>query len=415
MNDGPAWAATWHVPGQTPQPPPKRSAWRRLRTLALIAVALAISSACVTSQLAIPNLGNPSESGPSPAARNTEEKLLMLELINDARARAGVAPVTLGNSPVPQLHAENMLAECFISHWGTDGLKPYMRHSLAGGIAANGENAYSRNECGHIDTWFIWTKNLADTVREANDGLYRSPGHRTTMLDATYTTVSIGLAWNWTTFKAVQHFEGPVPSATHPPRLLAGRLQFQATLPTGAPDSDGTEWNPILLVLHDPPPRHLRPEQLAQTSCYEGGTTVAALQHSDQQTPDIDVRSGLITGSHCPDPYQTRRLDGRTTFTREYFLLHQSAKDSARKLTTELATITVITVPDPLIQGRSVSVDADLSQTLDRHGPGVYTVHLLQTSPGPGAEHRILAEHSIFHETPLSRAQLRWTHAVPSP
>ena len=82
----------------------------------------------------------------TPHRANLPEKQLLLDLINQERTRAGAPPVTLGNSPVPQLHAEDMLENCFISHWGTDGLKPYMRHSLAGSLAPNGENVYSRNE-----------------------------------------------------------------------------------------------------------------------------------------------------------------------------------------------------------------------------------------------------------------------------
>ena len=77
---------------------------------------------------------------PPPDQRHYEYKLYMLELINEERENAGVGPVTMGNNFAAQLHAENALDACFGSHWGVDGLKPYMRYSLAGGYQSNGEN-----------------------------------------------------------------------------------------------------------------------------------------------------------------------------------------------------------------------------------------------------------------------------------
>ena len=405
----PSWATSWHAPGQpseAPQRPVSRRIFRRLKTLGLILLALAISTACVTGRLAMPNLGNPSETGPEPASRNLPEKQLLLDLINQERTRAGAPPVTLGNSPVPQKHAEDMLENCFISHWGTDGLKPYMRHSLAGSLAPNGENVYSRNECGHVDTWFIWTTNIEDTIRQANDGLYKSPGHRLTMLDPTYTTVNIGLAWNWTTFKLVQHFEASPPAQAGQPEIRDGHLRLNAALP---PAAAAPNWVPIVLLVYDPPPRHLHPEQLAQTYCYDEGTPVGAIQGSHDNRASVEVRAGLLPGGQCPDPSQARRIDGRTTFTREHYLLHESAKAHAAKQTTELTRIAVHTVSRPVITDGRVSINADISETLQQHGPGVYTVHLILADPEHTGDHHRLVQHSIFHETPLSRAQLRWS------
>ena len=64
----------------------------------------------------------------------------MLELINGERTRAGVNSITLGANIAAQLHAESALQNCTSGHWGVDGLKPYMRYSLAGGYQSNGEN-----------------------------------------------------------------------------------------------------------------------------------------------------------------------------------------------------------------------------------------------------------------------------------
>ena len=71
----------------------------------------------------------------------------MLELINAERAKAGVPPVVLGDNIAAQLHAEAFLENCFSSHYGLDGLKSYMRYSLAGGYQSNRESVSGLNYC----------------------------------------------------------------------------------------------------------------------------------------------------------------------------------------------------------------------------------------------------------------------------
>ena len=51
----------------------------------------------------------------------------MLTLINRDREANGLAPVILGTNTAAQSHAEEELANGYISHWGMDGMKPYMR------------------------------------------------------------------------------------------------------------------------------------------------------------------------------------------------------------------------------------------------------------------------------------------------
>ena len=76
-----------------------------------------------------------------------DERMLALMLVNEARASAGVPRVTLGENPAAQAHAESMAEHCFLSHWGMDGLKPYMRYALAGGFQVNGGLCSKRPNC----------------------------------------------------------------------------------------------------------------------------------------------------------------------------------------------------------------------------------------------------------------------------
>ena len=66
----------------------------------------------------------------------------LLGLINADRVANGLLPVSLGSNPAAQKHADEMFTNDYISHWGLDGMKPYMRYTLEGGYSYSSENAY---------------------------------------------------------------------------------------------------------------------------------------------------------------------------------------------------------------------------------------------------------------------------------
>ena len=96
--------------------------------------------------------------------------LFMLQLINQERRNAGVPELTLGNNPAAQYHADSCLTTGTGSHWGSNGLKPYMRYSRAGGYQKNAEN------------WFYWeyegltgTDDIPREITKAMTSLMNSP------------------------------------------------------------------------------------------------------------------------------------------------------------------------------------------------------------------------------------------------
>ena len=120
----------------------------------------------------------------------------MLQLINEERVRAGVAPVILGDNVAAQLHAESAMENCFSSHWGIDGLKPYMRYSLAGSYQSNGENAYGGNYCITAADGYGGLASIDEEIREAMEDWMDSPDHRANILRPWHKKVNIGLAWD---------------------------------------------------------------------------------------------------------------------------------------------------------------------------------------------------------------------------
>ena len=176
-------------------------------------------------------------------------------ILCEARAEAGAPAVVMGTNNVAQIQADQLLDDCVFSHWGTDGLKPYMRYSLAGGYQVNGENAYSLNECGLSDTLLQWNKQPMEMITAAVEGFLESPGHRETMLASSYSKVNIGLAWSRNTFKAIQHFEGDYVEITRTPTIQAGKLTLEGRLTSG--NEFDSRYPIYALLVYDPKPQTL--------------------------------------------------------------------------------------------------------------------------------------------------------------
>ena len=131
----------------------------------------------------------------------------ILEMINEERNVEKVPPVELDNfaTEVATKHAVDMVTNEFISHWGTDGLKPYHRYSGAGGTHATEENVSA------VDgTWSTKAKDLKLDTAYLHVRLYQEKppydGHRRTILRPQHTHVGIGLALQSLRLRMVELF-----------------------------------------------------------------------------------------------------------------------------------------------------------------------------------------------------------------
>ncbi len=317
----------------------------------------------------------------------------MLELINQARINAGVPPVSMGTNNVAQIQAEHLLEHCVLSHWGTDGLKPYMRYSLAGGYQANGENALTFNECGLADTLLQWNDQPMEMVNDAVDGWLDSPGHRETMLNPSYRKVNVGLAWDRNTFKAIQHFEGDYVRLTQVPAILNGELTLAGRLEEYY--EFGATHPLMALIVYDPKPRTLTPEQLLQTSCYSHGEFIAAIVPPSPLFRQDYEYTETVEGISCTDPYNVSsgaiRPETRLKMERAW---NENQQRSERTTETEVS-FQVMKARDYTVEGREFALAADLRDLVEEYGPGVYTVSLLANLVGYEG---VVSEYSIFHE-----------------
>ena len=176
----------------------------------------------------------------------------MLELINERRESAGLGPVVLGDNVAAQVHADASLANCFSSHWGIDGLQPYMRYSLAGGYQYNAENGSGLDYCVRSNDGYRSLGSIRGKIRQTMSGWMSSPGHRDNILNKHHKKVNIGLAWDVYNFRAYQHFEGDHVHHEQPPSIESGILRLEGATKNGA--TLGGNRDLSVQIYYDAPP-----------------------------------------------------------------------------------------------------------------------------------------------------------------
>jgi Ca2+-binding RTX toxin-like protein len=116
---------------------------------------------------------------------------LMLDLINQERAKVGAAPLKLELrlNHAAEDYSEDMLEQDFFSHTGQDGSDPGDRMREAGfqfsGSWTWGENIAWQSERG--------AAGIADDVANLHQGLINSSGHRANILNPNFEVIGIGI------------------------------------------------------------------------------------------------------------------------------------------------------------------------------------------------------------------------------
>ena len=330
---------------------------------------------------------------PSPHLRYIAEKQYMLELINAAREDAGVPAVELGDNIAAQLHAESALANCFSSHWGIDGLTPYMRYSLAGGYQSNGENGSGLDYC-YIEKDRVAGLNpmrqeMADSVK----GFMGSPGHRDNLLYKHHKKVNIGIARDRYNLFIYQHFEGDHIEYDVMPIISAdGILTLSGKIKNGAVFS--SEGDLGVHIYYDQPPRKLTRGQVSRTYCYGNGLPVASLRRPLTGGSYWPSDTFTIAYNPCPDPYDVPPNAPAARSSEHADELWEEAYKASEVQNEREVTASWITGTEWLVTTNSFKVTADLIDVLENNGKGVYTVNVWAWIDG---ERTVISEYSIFH------------------
>jgi cysteine-rich secretory family protein len=174
------------------------------------------------SGVEIKDKDSPPSSLLQPAAKSLNPNIdelreFALEKINEDRKKYDLPPVMLSDNQAAQIHAEDVLKTKQISHWMTNGEKPYMTYTRYGGTGSVGQNVglsgdkqYAQ-DCASV----FYMCHPMDPFREIENHEYNMMyddaesnwGHRDNIIDKRHTHVSIGIAYSDYAFVIVQNFE----------------------------------------------------------------------------------------------------------------------------------------------------------------------------------------------------------------
>ncbi len=192
------------------------------------------------------------EEEPVPPHKYRELVDYALELINKDRLANGLNPVDLAGNTASQLHAEESLASGYSSHWNIEGLKPYMRYTLNGGVDYVGENVIGTGIETIGDS--PATRDIEQLLKTAQEKFMESPVHRANILNKWHKKVSLGIAYDHNSFHWVQHFEGDYIGFSTRPAISGNVISMAGKLKTGSFER--------IVVYYDPLPQALTPVQL---------------------------------------------------------------------------------------------------------------------------------------------------------
>ena len=287
----------------------------------------------------------------------------MLDLINQARRAAGLVDVVSGDNAAAQLHAEDLRSNCFLSHWGSDGLKPDMRYTLAGGEQHSMENASGSNYCPS-DAWRYYQTPIETNIREAMQGLMNSPGHRRNILYPHHRRVNLGFSYLAPNLWVVQLFQNDHLTFDHLPEFSGNKLSFTATARNGA-SIKGEDAG--VIVYYDPPPHELTRGQLHQTSCGMNGRPLVSLRPPLSGGWYYDEDQYTVASTHnCVDPYHVP-VDANPESS--YVAVRLPAP-----FISESYTVSWVTAKTWKVTGNTLTVSADMGEQLREYGEGVYTI-----------------------------------------
>lgn len=303
----------------------------------------------------------------------------VLSLINKDRAESGLAPVILGDNVAAQKHAEDLLAKGYLSHWGVDGMKPYMRFTLEGGFNYSAENISGPNTLIDEKSQFE-KRDIKAGLEKAQKGFMSSQGHRENILNKWHRKVNIGIAHNSMVEAVVQDFEGDYIRFSQLPSIENGILSMSGeTL-------EGFTVN-VVQVWYDPLPQVLTLGQLGQTYAYNMGKPVAFIRPLPQQgwhyTTYTTAYSWTTQG---PDPY---------SIPPETLPPAPNPFGTRPEYPVEVHTINVVwrDAKEWNVSKGAFSIKADLTNIISVVDKGVYTVLVWGKN---GDESLSLTNYSIF-------------------
>ena len=152
----------------------------------------------------------------------------LLKLVNTERLVAGVPALASDDlaSEVADRHALDMATAKFLSHWGSDGRKPYQRYAAAGGFHFVAENVSSADNLATLSAKYIGPS-LTEMHIKMHDERPPNDGHRQTILAPDHTHVGFGLAIVERSLRLVELYVGKYVEIEPFPRQARPKTSVQ--------------------------------------------------------------------------------------------------------------------------------------------------------------------------------------------
>jgi uncharacterized protein YkwD len=275
------------VPNNFATSPPKKSAAGKVAAAAavvLVAAALFLLAPTIMGAIT-QQADNPVITILQPQGQETltvpREELVQhaLDLINEDRADFGLPPVELSDNQAAQAHAEDVLQTKQISHWMTNGEKPYMTYTRYGGegslqqnVAIAGFSASQYQECRTNILVDCERIEPISTIEELEyEMMYKdkeccNDGHRDNILDPRHTHVSIGIVYDEYYLAFVQNFENDFGLDV---TVNNGQVRITGDLPEGELEQ--------ISIYYDEMPDRQTYEQNKQLLSYSVGELAAVI------------------------------------------------------------------------------------------------------------------------------------------
>ena len=261
-----------------------------------------------------------------------------LEEINKDRAKNNLTPVLLSTNVAAQNHADDVIAQRMISHWMSNGEKPYMTYTRLGGTGSVSQNIATSSCSGYGCS----TDPIAQITSSEYDMMYDDGssnwGHRDNILRPYHTHVSIGISFNDNFFVMVQNFEDNYLISENPISATGNHVTINSALKSGSIKNIG--------IFYDSLP-----------------TPELYLQHRNDGYYELGDNIAVVVQPPPPNSYYTQPSG--------YKLIEADRWNG----------------------GNSVLIDFDLSSVLTI--PGVYTVGVWVDE---GGESFMVTNYSIFYK-----------------
>lgn len=226
----------------------------------------------------IPNISVLPPAGQEPRIVPQDELVQSaLRAINKDRETFGVSPVALSLNQAAQIHAEDVFRNKQISHWMSNGEKPYMTYTRYDGTGAVSQNVaiagFSKTQYEECVNNILYDCERIDPVTTIEELQYEmmyedkeccDDGHRNNILNEYHTHVSIGIVYDEYYLAFVQNFENNYGlqiemrgnQAMISGQLMEGDIRYVS-------------------ILYDPPPDPAIYEQNKRSLSYSVGQLVA--------------------------------------------------------------------------------------------------------------------------------------------